>query len=746
MVKRINAPSSRPSVPTVKSRPAAAPAKKAATRGPSVSADGFEKPRPSQAARLAGTALSQVGSATSTGSQRALTASDLASADARRLEQLAATDPRAAAALLTQCLKDHADPAYRQALVTQAAPALTELGATLMQKAGSLTKQDLEAVMSQLCDAAALAGPLGPQLGSAFGVKLPAGALACFSMGDVAVPSGPISATLSHAVLSGMPGSQALLAGLVSQATGEKNIEKLALAQTTLGFTTTQALEAFSKAKEKVDTLNGQLAQLVQGFGQGADPAKIEAAVKSFKARHAKEYDAFEKSAAALAPLLEQVPALVKNPNVDPMVKVGLMQALEKAPELAETRAGQALFQRAVEGQSQGRASILELLPEVARHASNTKAFCAQAAQAVTEAVGARATQLIAQGRKGEAKALLSTLSKNAQIFGLTEAHLNRVELRMGDLLEGKSGSAEALAEELNTGVDMTSALLGDAHPSIPALKGLGLALGITSLPAALKGVSGSDLPEKIRALAQTLDITQKAGSMTLKLLGKSEQLKSLDALFDKVGTGASVVMAAVDVFSTLKSLGEGDFQGATVSGLDATSGILLLIPGLQVAGVGVALASYVAKQLFGEANERKAQRGIEKDGKAFLIDAGLTPDLAAQLSNVNGAHQNIGHFLEEVAQRLGLTQRQLFERLNTTTGPQRKVLLDQLASFNFASDMTDRYDLLFGPRPTLDDLNGVDKLIGKRQAQKILTEILAARDAAAKQVALELKVLGVVK
>lgn len=184
--------------------------------------------------------------------------------------------------------------------------------------------------------------------------------------------------------------------------------------------------------------------------------------------------------------------------------------------------------------------------------------------------------------------------------------------------------------------------------------------------------------------------------------------------------------MGVIDFAQTANNGSIGD---VAVSGLNAASGVLLLIPGGQIAGVGLAIASFALNEFLGARRQEKAEHGSEADAKAFLIAAGLDEEFAKVFSNLDNNKRNIGAFVDDVAKELGLTRDELFTKLNDSSGKDRDKLLKTFAEISGVAEVLEEFDdgfqmPIFGPPLTIDDLKGLPDFVSKKDKEKIVEAV----------------------
>ena len=659
-----------------------------------------------------------------------LTVAQQGSVEASRIRTQAQTDPQGAAKSLQKALAN-AKPAFRAAV-------LKEAGDVVQSIAASLKNADDKTRVATLGTLGKVVHTLTPEQSRALGEHFARGLDGADLggtrelLGGLTLPKGGLGFGLLKE-LGSHAGVGDFMRGLSDGARATGN-EKLGHDVDAIrAFNAKASVDQFKKAKETVDRLNGELNSLVQGFGRGAkNPEALKKAIADFKERHKKEYAEYEAAAAGVTNMLADAPAVLASKDLGKTLPY--LEALKLAPQVLATKAGQAALGDALQAQAKGEPSILDTLKTLSQ-GDDGKDLRQSLGPVLSQALGTRATELKAQGRLDEAHALVGTLGKNAELFDLKPGQLDQVQGALGEVLDGTPGALESL----NLAVGSVSALLPENSKALPALKGLGFVVGVAGLPGNLAGLSDAELQTQIGTVASTLGLGADGGSLAIKSLTSGQGLASLDKLFGRVSAGAGIIGAVTGIIDFGKTVdGGGSVGDITVSGLSAASGVLLCIPGGQLAGVGLAIASFALQAFLGNRRAEEAEHASEKDAKQFLLDAGLNDDFASVFSNLNDDKQNIGPFVERVAKKLGLTQAQFFEKLNASSGEDRKKLLFTFAKLSLAGELID--DLpVFGPDVKPDDLKKVS-ILSKEDRERIAAKLNGARDAFAKKTADDIK------
>lgn len=656
------------------------------------------------------------------------TPAERANADAERIKQTAKTNPQAAAEQLEQALANP-DPAYREALLSQ----VTAIVETI---SGSLGRADARAfgpTMTALGGAALAAGPEGARaMGEAFATAVK-GRLGGFD--NLGLPSGPGSMAFFEAMMT-TPGMGDFVMGMVEGAKASGNFALLKDLGSLVVLTTRMATGAFEDAQQTVDRLNAELNALIEGFGPG-DEAQLQAAVEAFKERHADEYEALERAGAAMTNVLAVAgPLLTSGGDLDADFAIPLMRALQLAPQVLATSAGQEALRSALDAQARGEAS--PLLDTVTRLSEGSDELRDQLAPLVSQALGSRIAELQADGQTDAAHALIDSLGSLADVFGVPVDELENLQRAFHDSLDGKPGALESLEAAMGA----VGPFLPEGSTAAASLKGLGFVIGVAGLGRSFEGFTDAQLHEQVATLASTLGLGVDGASLAVRVFGSPGTQKSLERLFGKASAVTGVIGAMASVIDFGQAAESGNLGDMAVTGLNAASSILLLIPGGQIAGVGLALASFALDAFLGARRQREAEHASEADAQAFLEAAGLDTDFAEVFANLDNHKRNIGTFVEQVAEELGLTIDEFYERLNESSGADRERLLERFAMLSGVGELLGGQLPIFGPPVTIEMLGDLPDGISYEAAAELVRRINERRAEIVEQVATEIRPL----
>ena len=450
---------------------------------------------------------------------------------------------------------------------------------------------------------------------------------------------------------------------------------------------------------EKVASLNGDLAYLVQNFGPMMSEAELQKAIDEFKSGHPEFAQLEARGGAAVSNVehVQQFEQLVGS-------KLDAQQAQECRSDINLTKAsGAAALALPTQG---AQAAVSDLLAREGRGENTWLTGLDRCASGdVTQGAGlfkqalfnagvTGAATAVGNGDPTKAKDILNGLAETGGLLGLEGANADRVVGNLNSILTAKDpASLDAALKALND----TIGVVGDALPdaAVGRLKAAGAGLGIAGV-----GLSGYQLADhpSLRNLASFLaDGTEFAAQGIPKIEAM------LARAFGQAGPGAvSKVAGGVGVLLSVWDAGQAFGRGDVNSGLlsmgsalgsalvaAGSTGVGLLIGGAALVG-SVALDAYRRTQA---ANHFES--GDTKDFlRHALADAGLTEDqmdqAVSKLCNAGGDGMLNGILIQQAAAQVGLSPGELLNRLSRL--PSGK--LEEIMERGHKVDPEDRTDL----------------------------------------------------
>ena len=408
----------------------------------------------------------------------------------------------------------------------------------------------------------------------------------------------------------------------------------------------------FQARREEVAQAKTDLARLISGFGPLMPPEKQQAAVDAFKARHQKEFEGWEASGAKLARASEFI---IDNHAWNET-------AAELLPDALSTRGGQALVVDAVANQNKGLRTFLD-------GAKDTSKVGKYVQQVAVKAVTQQAANLTRAGKIDEAQAVLEGLKKNG-LLGMDPKKADKVITALQGVVAGREEALATFEKELRA-----------AKPSAgvsTALRAFGWAASIAS--GIHRGLSENDVKSMVKASAEVVGPTGEMAAYAVEMLSKAESAFATNAKMLGKGLGAigTGLGAALDAISSVRSFAKGETVEGSISAAQAIGGAVLAVDAFgaalsvqvvpvwgQIAGAALVIGGTIGKALWGAHKANVKEEAAEADAKAYLVAAGMHPLMADVLSDIKRADgRNVGMMIQQVAPELGMTSKDLFDRL----------------------------------------------------------------------------------
>lgn len=590
---------------------------------------------------------------------------------------------------LERQLRANEDPKYRQELVATLAPRIQELAGQLASAApeleigGSLLSPNaakrndaLEAsVHDALASLSRVARLVRPEavasLVDAFARGLPDASLGFGSQGR-------LGQELRDAMVNGANGST-FAVGIASalQVQGKAKAAGEVLESTASALK--EVRERFDTVHAAVVELTDQLAGWIRGFGPGMSPRQLQAAIQSFKDRHAAQYAAWEEQSARLGAMFDGAADARSLAKADSDLSREATLALSRANRLVHSNAGSELLRTALAAQGRGERTFLDVLPAVARELSalgdsvakrglDPEAFRDGGAgwlqslgESMARCLTPKLLELRADGQDADAAALVATaVQRNPQLFGMDPAEVGRV----GAVLEtiARAETPAALQQALSAFQGKPSSAPDTRGQQV--FKALGFAFAAAGFYKKVKTAKETgELADVLRAASSGASLTSKGFALAASLLKQpaDSALSVASVAFSRVSGALGAIASGVQGVEEIKRKEYWD------AGTDILSGIgeaLSIIPGGQLAGTIVSVVAFGAHFIITQVRKHKKDTQAEADLHAFLQAGGFPPKVADLLSNQTGDGQNVGDVLLRMARYTGLSRRNVLRYL----------------------------------------------------------------------------------
>jgi hypothetical protein len=456
----------------------------------------------------------------------------------------------------------------------------------------------------------------------------------------------------------------------------------------------------FQDAQNRVDTLNEELAYMVQSYGGLLNEEQRQAAVNDFKTRHADAYAALEREAAEFTQVLGSVAQLSDGSGaVAGLSEDNRAEVLEEAnkalvnvfPRLGDTEAGAMALAQALEAQGRGEPTFLDQVTELTQNLTDEQVK--DLASDETEAAGFGDLVSFQQGvaetmftaatlhislHPERAQRTLDGLKQNAALFGVDAAKLQTLA---DDVTALASATDAAEIDRLKKKISEQSGDLEFLSPSTRAGQAFGAfttVLGVIGAAGSLENWDELELQDKIGAIGGALDTGIGAYQTIMGVAGRASSISTVAGRASGVLGGLGVVLdglSAVDAFRNGDYVSGAGYSASAVGGAILTAAAFSnAVPGAGQIAAGVLIAVGFGLNQWAHVRESNKHEGPAQD---FLEGAGLSSKLAEELSNHTGNGFPAGPALVEVAKLLNIPPDQLLAHLETKSEGELQSLIE---------------------------------------------------------------------
>ncbi len=450
----------------------------------------------------------------------------------------------------------------------------------------------------------------------------------------------------------------------------------------TVGLHHATALKAvrdtFTDATKKADEMDARLASAVENWKGVLEPKEIEAGVQRFKAEHADIYAAREQAATTMESTLDGASLGVDDATrpFAGLVEEGHLREegeaqLRAIPDIARSEAGSEAIADSVMAEHNGVATYLrEANNMAARPESVEDGFREGMTTGVMRSVAVRAERYAREGDLRSAADLTDGVSRVTSDPALKEAY-GELSKKIAEVDADDTASDVDKATTLSNTVNQIAAD-GLSTDTASKFKLFGPALGVGSLIG--NGAAFATDPSARHAVDTIVSAAGPAAA-AWKLADEASFQKLGGEALAKFGVATTIGFSAVDTFAAIK---KGDEIGAAAAAAPAVGAVIggiagagvFSVPGALLGGaigtvVGIGIEG--ARSLFG-GDEDDAMETQEKAIDPFLRGAfgaaGLPEDAAARMRDVDDDFVGIGPTFAPVAAKLGITPRELLEKV----------------------------------------------------------------------------------
>lgn len=407
----------------------------------------------------------------------------------------------------------------------------------------------------------------------------------------------------------------------------------------------------FDANKKVVDKLNAEFARTVAGFAGAVDPKGLEAYRDRFVRQHQAAFEKFNASAEAYLEIFKGAASdkfgdLGMNPySGSGQLSAELRLALDHSEAVLDSQPGRNAMDAAMKLQMIKQPSWLDEVSASAKVAKNDLKLPGKVAD-----FAAKAMIRVAVGKGLDQADLNLLIKKNAALLGITDKAATKFNEVLNEINNsGLTDAQRAAAYEKAAGEIKAGSYGGKS------LAALGVLLTAPGIIKGLFNFKDKDLVGKLSVGVDTLSF----GKDLVSLFSDAKVLGTVG----KFTGGAS---AAIGLVKSVMALSDGKLFEGGVNLASAVGGALMLVPGGQVFGAALVVASAIASAIWGDDPAARAEEKQQENVREFLVDAGLKPEIAQELSDVRQKdHRSVGPFIEQMAGYLQLKPTELLAFLN---------------------------------------------------------------------------------
>jgi hypothetical protein len=625
----------------------------------------------------------------------------LATKDATALAHI--KEPSARAKELERFVQRNPDVGYQKALLEAAKPALEELTMQVVNKNSGFSAGSRQAALESLSRTTEMLGQNNQKLLA----KTVASTMGNNTIGDDA---GDFGSMLKQGVKNGAGASFG-----VRLASELESTKKSVTANDVSKFVSqgiNDVRKDFESSSEKVGELHLRLAQETASWKLSATDQGI--AFKEFdKNNHLTDATktlesqgkllASTLSGAAIAsrdPALQSGGRIINQggfqirPNADQAELISAAkEALQKTPQLANTKEGASAISSAIIQSGKGEISFLDAARDVIKEGKDGAKGVLKLRSAVLQATGVTLLKAAAGNTfDSEKNALLAGLNKNAKLFGTNEANLKALTHTLSQF---KPGMSETELKKLSGAAKGNISKLGESKsPLAQSFKGLALVFGTVGAVKDWKNFSDARVQKKIETIANTLSVAKEGADFATSTLSRfagdaatgSEVARV--AAVKLLGIGAGALGAVVSGWNAFGAFKDGKIrEGAAdtmvalgsalaVTGAALDAGIISAPAGLALNVIGgVLVGAGTLMGLF--KSEKDPFEEQQNDLGKILEKLGVNHEVAERLKDLDSDGQTLGTWVNSVASKLNISSIDLVRSMNNWSPQQVTDFID---------------------------------------------------------------------
>ncbi len=414
---------------------------------------------------------------------------------------------------------------------------------------------------------------------------------------------------------------------------------------------------------ERVNTLNADLATLVQDWSGLLSAEQLEGAIAAFRESHP-EYEQLEHLAGGALRVQDQLAAAVGSGRLEGLdhaddVAQGVERATDTFPDLAGlTDSGQAELARLLREQEEqsGPPGLLQQLGALASQRKKDAGYLQRVGSLLLNNTVATALQASEAGDLAAVSASVRALERQAAVFGVAPDRLRDIT---SNLEAAATAQTQQAAEDALQRMDLSIQRAGE-EGVFASTSGLGQAFraaGVTLGAAATVGAVATAIDEPsfanvVGALSGAAGTAEAAIGLARGVTRNFELLQGAGGVLRNVGVAAGVIGTGMSVFNAGQALARGDVAQASLFAVQAAGGVAALA-GATGVGAVVALGAGLALAQLGRV--RASNRFENEHTEAFLQGAGLSADATRHLRNADDAGRSVGPVLAGLARHLNV-------------------------------------------------------------------------------------------
>lgn len=424
---------------------------------------------------------------------------------------------------------------------------------------------------------------------------------------------------------------------------------------------TNQLRQNYDRVADKVDGFNAQLGRLISDWQGVLTPEELESATQAFRDSHP-EYAQLEALAGPLVATADQLaqlpPDVQQLDHADDVQGANNKLIREQLVRVGQTSAGVAAMAQVQDGHISGQPGLLTHIEELSSSGQFSDDERESLASLGLSAATQRALEAESLEAAGDAWEVLNDLSAT---FGLSGEVMRELVGGLREVLESGGGSASAVDTALGEFSDQLEETGGLSPRLNHTLRGAGLLAGaLATYGSVAAALEDPNFETVSRSLVDAADAGVEGVALIQSLRGFTS------AGVKTAGNWLGGLGAALDVYSAVQSLADGDLPSAGLHAASAAGGIAILAGGAWT-GPGIVLAIGATAALYQLGRVRASNVQENEHTEAFLAGAGVTDSgVTRHLRNADSEGRSVGPVLTALAEHLQIEPTELFDWISS--------------------------------------------------------------------------------